>query len=91
MILNTVFFADSIGEVIAVLIPFHTLVAVDLMLLKILDTVDFTELNVDEMELEIFWIVEEIDDFILFQILDIVVRIEFSVFDRKFFALFHEL
>ena len=43
--LLTLFFAASIGVVIAVFIPFHTDVAVDLIPLKILVTVLFTELN----------------------------------------------
>ena len=41
----TLFFAASIGVVIADFIPFHTEVAVDLIPLKILVTVLFTELN----------------------------------------------
>ena len=41
-------FALSIGPVMALLMPFHTLVAVDLMLLKIELTVDFTELKAVE-------------------------------------------
>ncbi len=43
--LLTLFLAASIGVVMAVFIPFHTEVAVDLIPLKILVTVLFTELN----------------------------------------------
>ena len=41
----TLFFSASIGDIFAFFIPFHTLVAVDLMPLKTEDTVLFTALK----------------------------------------------
>lgn len=69
----TVFFAASIGVVIADLMPFHTDVAVDLILLNTEETVDFTLLNTEETLLLMPSTTVEIADLIPFHTVDATV------------------
>ena len=84
MIPNKVFFAVSIGFVIAVFTALKTDVAVDLILLKIEVTLDFIELKIDVAELRIPWKFPRKPDAIAFQIEDrnepMLVQIDLIVF-----------
>ena len=69
----TVFFADSIGVVIADLMPFHTDAAVDLIPLNTEETVDFTLLNTEDTLLLMPSTTVEIAAFIPFHTEDVTV------------------